>query len=237
MRDKDETPDDVEAVRADELGRILEQHRMWCADLTTGARADLRDADLHGADLFGANLFGANLSGANLSGVNLDGADLCDAKLFGADLHFADLHDADLRGADLRDADLHYADLRGANLRDADLRGADLRYANFRYADLHSANLRGADLRCANLHGAHLRGCTSCIRLPVADPRGYEAYAVAHGNHWKIKAGCYWMTLAEARSRWGNEYKGDRPIGDQYLSAFDWLEANHELPRDEPKGK
>jgi uncharacterized protein YjbI with pentapeptide repeats len=99
------------------LKNILEQHKLWLEDNTTGTRADLGGADLRGANLSGANLSGANLHFADLSGANLHFADL-----HFADLHFADLRGADLRGANLSGANLHFADLSGANLHFADLR-------------------------------------------------------------------------------------------------------------------
>ena len=80
----------------EELEEILEQHRKWRQDPTTGKRADLRDADLRDANLRGANLRGAKLRGVDLWGVDLWGADLQGAKL----------RDADLRGVDLRGVDL-----------------------------------------------------------------------------------------------------------------------------------
>jgi hypothetical protein len=62
-----------------ELKKILDEHKKWLSDSTTGKRAYL-----HGADLTGANLTGAYLSGANLTGANLTGADLSRADLYGA---------------------------------------------------------------------------------------------------------------------------------------------------------
>jgi hypothetical protein len=103
-----------------ELQKILDDHKMWLKDSSTGSRADLHRANLRGANLHGADLCGADLYGANLRGANLHGADLCGA----------DLHDADLRRANLRGADLCRADLRGANLRGADLHRADLDFTN-----------------------------------------------------------------------------------------------------------
>jgi uncharacterized protein YjbI with pentapeptide repeats len=82
-----------------ELDRVLEQHKMWLADPTTGSCADLSGADLRGANLSRANLSCANLSCAYLSGANLSRANLSGADLSGADLRGADLSGADLRGA------------------------------------------------------------------------------------------------------------------------------------------
>jgi hypothetical protein len=81
------------------LNEILIEHGKWLNDLTTGERADLRDANLRYANLRFA------------------------------DLRYADLRNADLRGANLRDANLEYADLRNANLEYADLGYANLENA------------------------------------------------------------------------------------------------------------
>lgn len=61
------------------LSKILEDHKLWIENPSTGARADLSGADLSGADLSRANLFGADLSRADLSRANLSGADLSGA--------------------------------------------------------------------------------------------------------------------------------------------------------------
>jgi len=57
-----------------ELKEVLNLHRMWLSDASTGKRADLT----------GANLSEANLSEANLIGANLIRADLSEANLYGA---------------------------------------------------------------------------------------------------------------------------------------------------------
>jgi hypothetical protein len=151
------------------------------------------------ANLFDANLRDANLSGANLRGANLIGANLS--------------------GAYLRDANLSGANLSGANLRGANLRGANLISANLRGANLIGANLRGADLRASDIL---LSG--ELIVLPVGDYRGYSSVALWVDNEWRIYAGCRHFNITEARAHWGEQYKGDRMLGDQYLAAMDWLE-------------
>ena len=113
-------------MNAEQIKKILEEHKDWLNNNDSGKRANLRDANLQDADLWGANLQDADLQDANLQDANLRGANLRDANLRGANLWDADLwganlQDADLWGADLRDADLQDADLRVANLRDANL--------------------------------------------------------------------------------------------------------------------
>ena len=120
---------------------------------------------------------------------------------------------------------------RGANtsvaidLRDADLRGADLPDANLRGADL-----RGADLREADLRAADLRGAKGVAVLPVAEPRGqfWPCLAVEQSDGTvRIKAGCRWLTIAEALEHWGANYNGDRTTGDSYRRAIRELEGKY----------
>ena len=154
----------------------------------------------------------ANLRDADLSGADLRGADLSDADLSGADLSYANLRDADLSGADLSGANLSYANLSYANLR-----GANLSYADLSYADLSYANLSYANLSYAK----------GILLLPVQDYRGYSwPHAVeCHDGLWRIRAGCRFFTIAEAREHWGGRYEGDRELGDMYLHAVEWLES------------
>ena len=45
----------MRTITADELGKILEEHRLWLdTEGATGARADLSDIDLRGANMTGA---------------------------------------------------------------------------------------------------------------------------------------------------------------------------------------
>ena len=58
------------------IEKILQDHKDFLNDNTTGSCANLSGADLRDADLSGADLRGANLRYANLRGANLRGADL-----------------------------------------------------------------------------------------------------------------------------------------------------------------
>ena len=111
-----------------QLQEILEQHKLWLNDSSTGSRADLYYADLRDTNLSNANLFKAILSNANLRDADLSGANLSNASLFYADL----------KRANLKEADLSNADLDGANLKEADLSNADLSNASLREANLFS---------------------------------------------------------------------------------------------------
>ena len=145
-----------------------------------------------------------------------EGRDLAGANLAGADLQGETLQGANLQGANLRDANLHGANLKSAHLEDANLQGANL----------EGAILHGANLRCASLHGACLSG-SNLIRLPVGDPRGYDAVACPRAAGWMIGAGCRWLSLDEALAHWGPKYFGAESIAALYLRALDWLVATH----------
>lgn len=58
-----------------------------------------------------------------------------------------------------------------------------------------------ADLSGADLTGAHLSGATGIIRIGPID--GWEMYAVQRSGGPRIKAGCRWFTVGEARGWWG----------------------------------
>ena len=78
----------------------------------------------------------------------------------------------------------------------------------------------------ANLSRVDLRGTKGIYLLPVQDPRGYSW---PHGilcsdEEWRIRAGCRFFTIPEAREHWGRTYRGNRRTGDMYLAAVDWLE-------------
>ena len=103
-------------MNKEQLQTVLEQHKLWLQDRSTGERANFRNADLRFTNLRGADLYDANLYGADLRGANLGDADLRYANLFDANLFDANLRYADLRGADLRYANLSGANLHGANV-------------------------------------------------------------------------------------------------------------------------
>ena len=139
----------------------------------------------------------------------------------------------EIRGepADLSGANLRWANLSGANLRLANLSEADFRWANLSGAELRRANLSEAELSWANLSGADLSwaeitGATGIYLLHAQDPRGYSwPHAIqCDGGEWRIRAGCRFFTIPEARDHWGESYEGERRIGDMYLAAVDWLE-------------
>ena len=99
-------------------------------------------------------------------------------------------------GASLDGASLDGASLAGASLARASLVGASLVGASLDGASLAGANLAGANLARANLAGA-----TGILVLGPID--GYLIYLIRDDKDGhKIKAGCRWFTLTQARGRW-----------------------------------
>jgi uncharacterized protein YjbI with pentapeptide repeats len=166
--------------------------------------ANLRGADLTYADLTYADLRGANLTGANLTGANLRGADLTYA-----DLRGANLTGADLTGANLTGANLTHANLTGANLTGAILTGANLRDADLTHANLTGANLTGDKLKSAGQTASR------------SDGYEFRLFVLADGT-LKIKAGCRWFTLTEAREHWTTT-RGGTQLGEESLALIDHL--------------
>lgn len=76
----------------------------------------------------------------------------------------------------------------------------------------------------AHLYGADLYGADLSLRLPVGDPRGYDCVSIKYGEQWRIFAGCRAYFINEAKAHWGENYKGDRTIGDRYLYGIEYLE-------------
>ena len=148
-------------MKAEELKKILELHKIWVEEnpngvwienVSSGKKANLKNADLRQADLRNADLRYADLSGADLRYADLSGADLSeDTILSGANLNFAKLNNANMKFIDLR-----YARLIGAELNDVDLNGGHLQFAILKKAKLIGANLRAADLRDVDLSGADM---------------------------------------------------------------------------------
>ena len=90
---------------------------------------------------------------------------------------------------------------KGVSLARADFSGADFSGADFSGADFFGANFFGADFFGANFSGA--KGI-----LHVGPVDGWDMYAVRWDDGPRIKAGCRWFTVSEAREWWG---KGGEP--------------------------
>ena len=123
-----------------------------------------------------------------------------------------DLRNANLGGANLGDADLLGADLGGANLGGANLSGADLRGADLRYADLRNADLGGADLGDAGLLCLGQRS------------DGYWFYAQSTESGLKIKAGCRYFLMSDARAHW-TQTRAGTALGAESMAMMDYAET------------
>lgn len=134
----------------------------------------------------GVSLARAHFPGADFPGANFPGANFSGANFFGA--HFS--------GADFSLADFSRANFYGANFS-----GADFYKANF-----SRANFSGADFSLANFYGANFFGVEGILHVGPVD--GWDMYAVRWDDGPRIKAGCRWFTVSEAREWWG---KGGEP--------------------------
>lgn len=168
------------------------------------AGAILAQTNLRGSLFLECNLTEANLMGADLSRVYFDHCDLTKANLAATRLHETVFSGCDLTGASLDSAQGDWLTRfgRGTRLTDASLAGA---------------TLAGADtMNAIDVH-----------RLPVGDPRGYDALAVKGiEGDWTVYAGCRSFSLDEAIEHWGDEdYSSSRDIsskpwvGDLYVKA------------------
>lgn len=91
--------------------------------------------------------------------------------------------------------------LAGANCSEADFFGANCSGANFYGANFSRANFSGA-----NFYGANFFGVEGILHVGPVD--GWDMYAVRWDDGPRIKAGCRWFTVSEARKWWG---KGGAP--------------------------
>ena len=86
--------------------------------------------------------------------------------------------------------------LAGANCSEADFSGA-----NFPGADVYKADFSGADFYKADFSGANFYGVEGILHVGPVD--GWDMYAVRWDDGPRIKAGCRWFTVSEAREWWG----------------------------------
>ena len=131
--------------------------------------------------------------------------------------------------ATMRDA-VTAAVLAGANLRGANLTGAYLTWADLRGADITGAYLTGANLTGAYLTGAYLTGADitgAAGVLAIGPIDTWIMYAVRFPDGPRIKAGCRWFTVAEAREWWGKGGTAQDTVthGPRMLAGVDALVA------------
>ena len=84
--------------------------------------------------------------------------------------------------------------------------GANFSGANFYKADFYKANFSLANFSGANFFGANFFGVEGILHVGPVD--GWDMYAVRWDDGPRIKAGCRWFTVSEARKWWG---KGGAP--------------------------
>ena len=160
------------------------------------ARANFSRADFSLANFSGADFSGADFSGANCSRANFSRANCSEANFSGANFSLANFS-----GADFSRADFSLADFSRANFSRANFSGADFYKANF-----YGANFYGADFSRANFYGANFYLAEGILHVGPVD--GWDMYAVRWDDGPRIKAGCRWFTVSEARKWWG---KGGAP--------------------------
>ncbi len=215
----------MENIPRKSLEKILEEHKKWIKDSTTGKRANLRnvalcDANLRGVDLSNANLRNVDLSNADLRGANLYYVNLCSADLSNADLRGANLYYANLSNANLRNVALCGANLIAADLSNADLRGADLSNANLRYVDLSNTNLRYA-----------ITGYTQGISVIAAqvDTSRENNLITYYKNLEIVTTGCFQGTLEELKGKVKETHADNEFLKKRYERAIAFIESEIEF--------
>ncbi len=129
-------------------------------------------------------------------GVSLARANCSEANFSGANFSLANFSRANFSRADFSLADFSRANFSLANFSGADFYKADFSLANF----------SGADFSRANFYGANFYGAEGILHVGPVDR--WDMYAVRWDDGPRIKAGCRWFTVTEAREWWG---KGGAP--------------------------
>ena len=105
------------------------------------------------------------------------------------------------QGVSLARAHFPGAHFSGANFFGAHFSGADFSRANFSRADFSLANFSLANFSGASFYGANFFGVEGILHVGPVD--GWDMYAVRWDDGPRIKAGCRWFTVSEAREWWG----------------------------------
>ena len=105
------------------------------------------------------------------------------------------------QGVSLAGADFFGADFFGAHFSLANFSGADFSGAHFSGANFSRANFSGANFSGASFYGVHFFGVEGILHVGPVD--GWDMYAVRWDDGPRIKAGCRWFTVSEAREWWG----------------------------------
>ena len=152
----------------------------------TSLKEAAEEAVRQGVSLARAHFPLAHFSGANFSGANFFRANFSGASFYGANFS--------------------RANFSGANFSLANFYGANFFRADFSLANFSRANFYGADFSRANFYGANFYLAEGVLHVGPVD--GWDMYAVRWDDGPRIKAGCRWFTVSEAREWWG---KGGAP--------------------------
>ena len=138
----------------------------------------------------------------------------------GVSLAGANCSEAHFSGADFSRANFSRANFSRADFSLANFYGADFSLANFSWA-----NFSRADFSLASFYGANFFGVEGILHVGPVD--GWDMYAVRWDDGPRIKAGCRWFTVSEAREWWGEGgAPGNKPEhGPLMLAGLDALLA------------
>ena len=145
----------------------------------------------------------------------------------------------DLSGSDLSRLDLRWSNLSRLDLSRSDLSGSNLRKSNLSGSNLSGSNLSGSDLSGSNLSGSNLSGSDlsdtkynndiiSHIVARATRLDGYEFFAFATDNGIKIKAGCKYLSIKEAKAHVAKNYP-NTPKAIETLSIIRHIESMAKL--------
>ena len=124
----------------------------------------------------------------------------------GVSLAGANCSEADFFGANCSGANFYGANFSRANFSGANFYGANFFGVRFFGADFSRANFSRANFSGASFYGANFFGVEGILHVGPVD--GWDMYAVRWDDGPRIKAGCRWFTVTEAREWWG---KGGTP--------------------------
>lgn len=145
------------SITEDKLDNILEAHREWLKDNSTGKRANLSNLDLRSMYLQGKDLTSVIIVNSDLSHANMSYINLTNAEVSNCDLYRTNLLRSNMAGIDLCESRLSYACLSYA-----DLTKADLSHITFTDADLYKTNLTGVSLYKTIGNGLEIKSLQVC---------------------------------------------------------------------------
>ena len=130
----------------------------------------------------------------------------------------------DLSGSDLSRLDLRWSNLSRLDLSRSDLSGSNLRKSNLSGSNLSGSNLSGSDLSDTKYNNDII----SHIVARATRLDGYEFFAFATDNGIKIKAGCKYLSIKEAKAHVAKNYP-NTPKAIETLSIIRHIESMAKL--------